>query len=109
MSPTRKRYFIHLYGRIAVFIGCLIMCLYPNNYSILDGMNFFDKFYILHILWFIWILGMTIIGVLFNIFILYLKGFIFGFSLSAFIITYSYKGIILSILYINSNNIFKYF
>lgn len=47
----------------------------------------------------IWILGMTIIGVLFNIFLLYLKGFIFGFSLSAFILTYSYKGIILSILY----------
>lgn len=47
----------------------------------------------------IWILGMTIIGVLINIFLLYLKGFIFGFSLSAFILTYSYKGIILSILY----------
>lgn len=47
----------------------------------------------------IWILGMTIIGVIINIFILYLKGFIFGFSLSAFILTYSYKGIILSILY----------
>ena len=47
----------------------------------------------------IWILGMTIIGVLFNIFLLYLKGFIFGFSLSAFIITYSYKGITLSLLY----------
>ena len=42
---------------------------------------------------------MTIIGVIFNIFLLYLKGFIFGFSLSAFILTYSYKGIILSILY----------
>ena len=47
----------------------------------------------------IWILGMTIIGILINIFLLYLKGFIFGFSLSAFILTYSYKGIILSILY----------
>lgn len=47
----------------------------------------------------IWILGMTIIGVIINIFLLYLKGFIFGFSLSAFILTYSYKGIILSILY----------
>ena len=47
----------------------------------------------------IWILGMTIIGVIINIFILYLKGFIFGFSLSAFILTYSYKGILLSILY----------
>lgn len=47
----------------------------------------------------LWILGMTIIGVVFNIFLLYLKGFIFGFSLSAFILTYSYKGIILSVLY----------
>ena len=47
----------------------------------------------------IWILGMTVIGIILNIFLLYLKGFIFGFSLSAFIITYSYKGIILSVLY----------
>ena len=47
----------------------------------------------------IWILGLTIIGVLINIFLLYLKGFIFGFSLSAFILTYNYKGILLSILY----------
>ena len=47
----------------------------------------------------IWILGLTIIGIIFNIFLLYIKGFIFGFSLSAFILTYSYKGIILSILY----------
>lgn len=47
----------------------------------------------------IWILGMTIIGILVNIFLLYLKGFIFGFSLSSFILTYSYKGIILSVLY----------
>lgn len=47
----------------------------------------------------IWILGMTIIGVIINIFLLYLKGFIFGFSLASFILTYSYKGIILSILY----------
>lgn len=45
------------------------------------------------------ILGLTIIGIIFNLFLLYLKGFIFGFSLSAFILTYSYKGIILSILY----------
>ena len=47
----------------------------------------------------IWILGMTIIGIIINIFLLYLKGFIFGFTLSAFILTYSYKGIILSVLY----------
>lgn len=48
----------------------------------------------------LWVLGMTVIGILFNIFILYLKGFILGFSLSAFILTYSYKGILLSFLYL---------
>ena len=47
----------------------------------------------------IWILGLTIIGIIFNIFLLYIKGFVFGFSLSAFIITYNYKGVILSTLY----------
>lgn len=47
----------------------------------------------------IWILGLTLIGLIINIFLLYIKGFIFGFSLSSFILTYNYKGIILSILY----------
>ena len=47
----------------------------------------------------IWILGLTVIGLLFNTFLVYITGFILGFSISAFIITYSYKGIILSLLY----------
>lgn len=48
----------------------------------------------------IWILGMTLLGIIFNIFLLFLKSFILGFSLASFIITYSYKGIILSSLYL---------
>lgn len=48
----------------------------------------------------IWILGMTCIGVLFNIFLLFTKSFIFGFSVASFILTYSYKGILLSLLYL---------
>jgi len=48
----------------------------------------------------IWILGLTIIGIIINIFLLYIKGFILGFSLSSFILTFGYKGIILSFLYI---------
>lgn len=46
-----------------------------------------------------YLLGMTVIGTLINIFILFIKGFIFGFSLASFVITYNYKGIILSVLY----------
>ena len=46
------------------------------------------------------ILGLTIIGIILNIILLYLKGFILGFTLSSFIITYKYPGIILSCLYL---------
>ena len=60
MSATRKRYFVRLIARIIIFIGCLIMCFYPQNYNILDGMNFFDKFHILHVLWVIWIYDMIL-------------------------------------------------
>ena len=48
----------------------------------------------------IWLLGMALIGILFNIFILFIKSFIFGFTIASFILTYSYKGIILSFLYL---------
>ena len=48
----------------------------------------------------IWILGLTIIGVLFNIFLTYIKGFITGFSISSILLTYKYKGIPASLLYI---------
>ena len=55
MSKTRKQYFARLFGRIAIFIACLIMCFKPNFYNILEEMNFFDRFHILHLLWLIWI------------------------------------------------------
>ena len=48
----------------------------------------------------IWFLGMAILGIVFNVLILFIKGFVFGFSIAAFIITYSYKGIIISFLYL---------
>ena len=48
----------------------------------------------------IWILGMTLIGIPINIFILFFKSFTLGFSLSSFIITYSYKGLLLSSIYL---------
>ena len=48
----------------------------------------------------IWILGLSLIGIILNIFILFLRSFIFGFTIAAFIITYSYKGLALSLLYL---------
>ena len=48
----------------------------------------------------IWFLGMALLGIIFNVLILFVKGFIFGFSIASFILTYSYKGIIISFLYL---------
>ena len=48
----------------------------------------------------IWILGISLVGVIFNIFIFFIKSFIFGFTIASFIITYSYKGLALSFLYL---------
>ena len=36
----------------------------------------------------IWIFGMSVIGIIFNIFIMYLKGFVLGFTLSSFFLIY---------------------
>ena len=48
----------------------------------------------------IWILGLSIIGLLFNNFILFFKGFILGFSIGSIINIYFYGGIILSFFYV---------
>lgn len=51
-------------------------------------------------LFLILILGMTLIGIVLSVMLLFLKGFTFGFTLASFIISYNYKGILLSILYL---------
>lgn len=60
MSIIRKQYFLRLFARILIFIGCLIMCFKPKFFNVLEGMNFFDGFHILHILWLIWIFDLIL-------------------------------------------------
>ena len=48
----------------------------------------------------IWIFGMSVIGIIFNIFIMYLKGFVLGFTLSSFFLIYQYKGLLLGTIYL---------
>ena len=48
----------------------------------------------------IWILGMSIVGVIFNVFLIYLKGFIFGFTISSFFMIYGYKGFLTGVIYL---------
>ena len=60
MSKTRKQYFVHLFGRVVIFIVCLIMCFKPHFYDILEGMNFFNGFHMLHLLWLILVFDMIL-------------------------------------------------
>ncbi len=67
-----------------------------NNLHILRNSTMINVLYILSI----WLLGLTLIGLIIAIFLLLFKSFILGFTISSFYLTYKYKGIILSILYI---------
>lgn len=69
--------------------------------TINNGLAFKNSLYSnLIILIIIWILGMSVIGLFINIFLVYLKSFIIGFSISSIIATYGIKGIPASIIYI---------
>jgi len=48
----------------------------------------------------IWFLGLSVIGLLFNNFILFFKSFILGFSIGSIINIYLYSGLVLSFVYI---------
>ena len=59
ISKTRRQYILKLIGRIAVFFGCMYLCMKsPQSFRILNGNEFFHSFSILHILWVIWMLDM---------------------------------------------------
>lgn len=72
-----------------------------NNNKINNGLALKNSLIINYIfVGLIWGLGLSIIGIIFNIFLTYIKGFIIGFSISSIFLTYKYKGILMSLLYI---------
>jgi len=81
--------------KIKLFISNIDNSLLDTLFSVKNSLSINFTY-----LFFIWILGMTIIGVVINLLLLFLKGFIIGFSLASFIVTYSYKGLILSTIYL---------
>ena len=59
MSPMRRKYSLRLIGRILILIVCgVLWALRPQEYAILQGMNFFRNFSLLHLLWLIWMIDM---------------------------------------------------
>lgn len=72
-----------------------------NNQDINYLNNFINNFSVNYLYMLaIWIFGLSIIGIILNPFILYLKSFIIGLSVGVIISTYSFIGIIGVILYI---------
>ena len=55
----------------------------------------------------IWGLGLSMIGLIVNIFITYIKGFLVGFSVSSIFLTYGFKGIPASIIYVFPSQVFS--
>lgn len=51
----------------------------------------------------IWLLGISIIGIIIIIIEVFIKGFIVGFSLTSILVTYGIKGILISIIYTITN------
>jgi len=63
-SQMRKTYIVKLIARCIVFALCAVMLLTcPEETEILSGMNFFQRFSGMHLLWMLWVLD--VIGQLF--------------------------------------------
>ncbi len=59
MSDMRKRYALRLLGRCAILLAAVLLCIFaPEQFEPIRGMNFFDGFSVLHLLWGIWVIDM---------------------------------------------------
>ena len=77
-----------------------------SNNKINYGSSFFNTFiFTLGFALFIWIFGISIIGIVFILPFLFFKAFVLGFSIGSIIINYKFKGIVLSMIYIVPHNV----
>lgn len=72
-----------------------------QNNHINYGQTFFNGL-ILNITYLIimWILGLSMLGLPINLFLVFLKGFLISFSISAILYTYPWKGLVASFIYV---------
>ena len=60
MSKIRKVYFTKLVSRITILIASIILYFYsPNQFEVVEGVNFFKKFSVFHLLWGVWVYDMV--------------------------------------------------
>ena len=99
--PNKKvNTFIMFIIILGIISGSLFLVVLINTNNI-NNIEAFKNAFIENIIFVIlvWILGMSIIGIIINIFMIYLKGFIIGFSLSSFFLVYKYKGLLAAFIY----------
>ena len=61
VSETRGIYFLRLIGRCFVLIAAVLLYIFNKDvFNCAAGMNFFDEFSPLHILWGIWVIDMIL-------------------------------------------------
>ena len=61
MSETRRIYFARLFGRLIIFFISVLVFIYDREeFELIKGWGFFEKFSLLHILWGIWIWDMIL-------------------------------------------------
>lgn len=78
--------------------------------NVKNGVNCFDLFrngFFSNIIYicFIWLLGISVIGIPFSLFIFFSKCFILGFSISSILANYGVKGILFGFFYIFPNQV----
>ena len=60
-SPMWKKYMVRFVGRILILAAAVLLYIFhPASFSVLDGMNFFRQFSILHLLWLLWMVDMIL-------------------------------------------------
>lgn len=59
VSLIRRLYMAKLLARTVILGFCIILYVKaPEQFDVLEGMNFFRKFSVLHILWAVWMMDM---------------------------------------------------
>ena len=60
MSKVRKTYMVRFVIRCITLVLCAVLLFVrPQTFDVLDGMNFFNRFSVLHLLWGAWVFDMV--------------------------------------------------
>ena len=61
ISKKRIEYILRLTGRCICLAVCILLLIFkPEDMAILEGLNFFGKFSIYHVIWIVWVIDMIL-------------------------------------------------